>query len=92
VVALVAGIIISNLSKRESIINKLNQASSFVFKILKLVMYLAPIGAFGGMAFAVGKFGIASLLPLAKLLGCVYVTMAIFIFIVIGTIIRNNGL
>ncbi|MBI3518099.1 MAG: cation:dicarboxylase symporter family transporter [Bacteroidetes bacterium] len=88
VIALVAGIIISNLSQRQKIVSSLETASEFVFRILKVVMYLAPIGAFGGMAFAVGKFGIASLLPLGKLLVCVYITMALFIFLILGAILR----
>ncbi len=87
-VALIAGIVISNLRQREKIVAGFETASQFVFKILKFIMYLAPIGAFGGMAFAVGKFGIASLLPLAKLLLCVYITMALFIFLVLGTILK----
>ena len=51
-------------------------------------MLLAPIGAFGGMAFTIGKYGIATLLPLGKLMITVYATMAIFIFIVLGLILR----
>ena len=53
---------------------------SYVFKGLHRVMLLAPIGAFGGMAFTIGKYGVAALLPLGKLMLTVYVTMAIFIF------------
>ena len=51
-------------------------------------MYLAPIGAFGGMAFTIGKFGIGALLSLAKLMGTVYTTMAIFVFVVLGLILN----
>ncbi len=51
-------------------------------------MYLAPIGAFGGIAFAVGKFGLQSLVPLGKLMLCVYITMALFVFIILGSILR----
>jgi aerobic C4-dicarboxylate transport protein len=51
-------------------------------------MYLAPIGAFGGMAFAIGKFGLSTLIPLGKLMLCVYLTMALFIFLVLGSIMR----
>jgi len=52
------------------------------------VMYLAPIGAFGGMAYTIGKFGIKTLLPLGKLMLTVYCTMAVFIFVVLGLILR----
>ena len=51
-------------------------------------MLLAPIGAFGGMAFTIGKYGIATLLPLGKLMLTVYLTMAVFIFLVLGAILR----
>jgi aerobic C4-dicarboxylate transport protein len=49
-------------------------------------MYLAPLGAFGGMAYAVGKFGLHTLIPLGKLVGSVYLTMILFVVIVLGTI------
>jgi aerobic C4-dicarboxylate transport protein len=88
VIALIAGIVISNLKQRKKIVAGFETAAQFVFKVLKVIMYLAPIGAFGGMAFAVGKFGIASLLPLGKLLVCVYITMALFIFLVLGAILK----
>ncbi len=88
VIALTVGVVVSHLKQRQSIIIRLETISEFVFKILKYVMYLAPLGAFGGMAFAVGKFGIATLLPLGKLLGCVYITMALFIFLVLGSILK----
>jgi aerobic C4-dicarboxylate transport protein len=88
VVALIVGIVISNLKQRSKIVLSLETASHYVFKVLKWVMYIAPIGAFGGMAFAVGKFGIATLLPLGKLLLCVYITMALFIFLILGAILK----
>lgn len=88
VVALIVGIVISNLKQRSKIVLSLENASHYVFKVLKWVMYIAPLGAFGGMAFAVGKFGIATLLPLGKLLLCVYITMALFIFLILGAILK----
>lgn len=60
--------------------------SEVFFNVLKLIMRLAPIGAFGGMAFTVGKYGLKSLVPMAKLMGCVYLTMFFFIAIVLGGI------
>jgi aerobic C4-dicarboxylate transport protein len=55
---------------------------------LGLVMLLSPIGAFGGMAFTIGKYGLAALLPLGKLMLCVYITMFLFIIFVLGGILR----
>ena len=53
-------------------------------------MLFAPIGAFGGMAFTIGKYGIATLLPLGKLMLTVYITMIIFVFVVLGLIMNYN--
>jgi aerobic C4-dicarboxylate transport protein len=61
------------------------------FKIVAIVMLVAPIGAFGAMAYTIGTFGLASLLPLARLMLDVYITMALFIFIVLGLICRAFG-
>jgi aerobic C4-dicarboxylate transport protein len=88
IVAIIAGVVINYLSKRDLIIYKLDKVSKFVFKLLKYVMYLAPLGAFGGMAFAVGKFGLHTLIPLGKLVGSVYLTMILFVVIVLGGIMK----
>jgi aerobic C4-dicarboxylate transport protein len=69
-------------------INKFSQA---LFGIVETIMKLAPIGAFGAMAFTIGKYGIASLAPLAKLMGSFYLTCLLFIFIVLGFIARFTG-
>jgi aerobic C4-dicarboxylate transport protein len=55
-------------------------------------MYLAPIAAFGGMAFAVGKYGLASLIPLGKLMVTMYLTMALFIFVILGLLLKYYNL
>jgi aerobic C4-dicarboxylate transport protein len=72
-------------------ISGMQQAEHWVFWALKKVMYLAPLGALGGMAYTIGKFGIHSLLPLAKLMLSVYATMGIFIFVVLAIIMRSCG-
>ena len=82
------GIFLSKYAKRDAIIRPLSIASTYVFKVLHWVMYLAPIGAFGGMAYTIGKYGIATLIPLGKLMLTVYITMALFIFLVLGGILR----
>ena len=61
------------------------------FKIVAMVMVLAPIGAFGAMAYTVGTFGLKTLVPLARLMLDVYLTMAIFVFVVLGLICRAYG-
>jgi aerobic C4-dicarboxylate transport protein len=62
-----------------------------VFGVVNIVMYLAPIGAFGAMAFTVGRYGIASLGPLAKLILIFYVTCILFVVIVLGPIAYFAG-
>lgn len=88
VFSIITGIVCTFLKQREKIVHNLETVSKYVFKVLKYVMYLAPIGAFGGMAFVVGKYGLDTLVPLGKLMLCVYITMAIFIFLVLGSILR----
>ena len=62
-----------------------------LFRILEMIMKLAPIGAFGGMAFTIGKYGLAMLLPLFKLMFSVYITMLLFIFVILNTICWYYG-
>lgn len=88
ILAIAVGIVVTYLPARQRIIDSLYVASRWVFKGLKYVMYLAPIGAFGGMAYTVGKFGLSTLVPLAKLMGCMYLTMSLFIVLVLGGILR----
>jgi aerobic C4-dicarboxylate transport protein len=88
IVAIIVGILLNYHTKREQIVAFLYKCSKIVFKALKYVMYLAPIGAFGGMAYTVGKFGLHTLIPLGKLMITVYVTMFIFIFLVLGGILK----
>jgi aerobic C4-dicarboxylate transport protein len=65
--------------------------SHVLFVIVGYIMKLAPIGAFGAMAFTIGKYGVGSLLSLGKLMGTFYATCLIFIFVVLGLIARFNG-
>ena len=59
------------------------KVSHVLFAIVGTIMKLAPIGAFGAMAFTIGKYGLGSLVSLAKLMGSFYATCLIFIFIVL---------
>lgn len=88
VVAIISGIVLSYSRHRERAVVFLAKASAFTYKALRYVMYLAPLGAFGGMAYAVGKFGLATLLPLGKLMLCVYLTMFLFVVFVLGAMLR----
>lgn len=69
----------------------INKLSLVLFGIVETIMKLAPIGAFGAMAFTIGKYGLGSLMPLAKLMGSFYLTCLLFIFVVLGLIARLTG-
>jgi aerobic C4-dicarboxylate transport protein len=92
VFAIFMGLLLNFLNKKESYIHLLGRLTHYVFIGLKYVMYLAPIAAFGGMAFAVGKYGLASLIPLGKLMGTMYLTMALFIFVILGLLLKYYNL
>ena len=88
IVAIIAGIILNYYSGKEGVVSFLKKISKYVFLGLHRVMMFAPIGAFGGMAYTISKYGIETLFPLAKLMITVYTTMAIFIFGVLYLILR----
>jgi aerobic C4-dicarboxylate transport protein len=75
-------------SDGEAVLRGLDKLSKVFFNIMKVVMRLAPLGAFGGMAFSVGTYGLHALLPMAKLMGSVYLTCFLFIFVVLNAICR----
>jgi aerobic C4-dicarboxylate transport protein len=73
------------------VVRFINKISQVLFGIVETIMKLAPIGAFGAMAFTIGKYGVASLVPLASLMGSFYLTCLLFIFIVLGSIAKFTG-
>jgi len=75
----------------EGIINTFGVINKALFNILHIVMKLSPIGAFGGMAYTMGKFGIGSLLVLGKFMLTFYITVLIFIFLILNGIMRYYG-
>lgn len=90
--AIVIGIVVSFSEYRQLVVTKLSWVSKWVFKALKYVMYLAPLGAFGGMAYTIGKFGLHTLVPLAKMMGTMYLTMFLFVALLLGGILRYYGM
>lgn len=70
----------------ESLVHTFEKLSKVFFNVLQMVMRLAPLGAFGGIAYTVSTQGIKTLKPLAMLMGSVYITMALFIFVVLNLI------
>ncbi|MFC3473427.1 dicarboxylate/amino acid:cation symporter [Massilia oculi] len=91
-VAILFGFALSMMGERGRPVTKfIDDIAHVIFGIVNIIMKVAPLGAFGAMAFTIGKYGIASLLPLAKLMGSFYLTCALFIFIVLGLIARFTG-
>jgi aerobic C4-dicarboxylate transport protein len=73
------------------IIVGVEKISAVFFRLTAMIMKVAPIGAFGAMAYTIGSFGLKALIPLGRLMGDVYLTMALFIFIVLNIIARISG-
>ena len=69
----------------------LEKTGAALFGVINIVMKFAPIGAFGAMSYTIGKYGIASLAQLGTLMAAVYITMIVFIFVVLGLIARVSG-
>jgi aerobic C4-dicarboxylate transport protein len=69
----------------------IEKTSHVLFTIVGFIMKVAPIGAFGAMAFTIGKYGVGSLFSLGKLMGAFYLTCLLFIFVVLGLIARFHG-
>jgi aerobic C4-dicarboxylate transport protein len=74
-----------------SLVASFEKINKVIFNIMKLIMHLAPIGAFGGMAFTIGQYGFGTLLLLGKLMLSFYITVFLFIFIVLNLICKYNG-
>ncbi|TWI53774.1 aerobic C4-dicarboxylate transport protein [Pseudomonas duriflava] len=69
----------------------IDRISHIFFTIINVIMKVAPIGAFGAMAFTIGKYGVGSLVQLGQLMLCFYITCALFVLIVLGAIARAHG-
>jgi aerobic C4-dicarboxylate transport protein len=78
-------------SRARPIFEFIDGFSHVLFRIVGMIMYVAPIGAFGAMAFTIGNYGIDKLQDLAWLMICFYATCLLFIFLVLGTIARVHG-
>lgn len=91
-VAIVFGISLSQMGTRgEAVLTLFKQLTELVFGVVRIVMLAAPIGAFGAMAFTIGKFGIGSVISLIWLVGTFYLTSVLFILLVLGIVTRLCG-
>jgi aerobic C4-dicarboxylate transport protein len=75
----------------KSIQSGISKISVVLFRMMSYIMKVAPVGAFAGMAYTIGKYGFSALLPLGKLMLCVYATMAVFIFVILNLILKMYG-
>ncbi len=91
-IAIIFGLALSSVRERaKSVVILMQEMPEILFKIISVIMKLAPIGAFGAMSYTIGKYGIASLVPLAKLMGCFYLTCILFIIFILGAILKICG-
>ncbi|MDG5497460.1 MULTISPECIES: dicarboxylate/amino acid:cation symporter [Azospirillaceae] len=73
------------------LLHMIDSASTVFFKIVGIIMKVAPIGAFGAMAFTIGKYGVGTLVSLGQLMAAFYLTCLLFIFLVLGAVARATG-
>jgi aerobic C4-dicarboxylate transport protein len=86
------GFAMSSAGERgRAVVQFIDKVGHGLFIVVGFIMRLAPIGAFGAMAFTIGKYGVAALIPLAKLMGSFYLTCLLFILVVLGVIARLAG-
>jgi aerobic C4-dicarboxylate transport protein len=91
-ISLLFGFALAAMGNRaKPVTDLIETVSHSVFGVINFIMRFAPIGAFGAMAFTVGKYGVVSLAPLLKLIGTFYLTSALFVFIVLGLISHVAG-
>src|SRR6266702_2988463 len=91
-IALLFGAVLATAGdKGKPVVNFIESLSHILFGIVKIITKLAPIGAFGAMAFTIGKYGIGSLVPMLKLIGTFYLTSIVFVVVVLGIIARMVG-
>ncbi|WP_229489790.1 dicarboxylate/amino acid:cation symporter [Pseudoduganella namucuonensis] len=91
-IAILFGFALSMMGERGRPVAKfIDDIAHAIFGMVNMVMKLAPIGAFGAMAFTIGKYGVASLKPLAFLMGSFYLTCFLFVFVVLGVIAKMTG-
>lgn len=90
--AMLFGFALQRLGGRENLVFQfIDKGSHVLFGVVNIVMKTAPVGAFGAMAFTIGKYGVVSLVSLGKLMLCFYATCLIFICVVLGLIARLHG-
>ncbi|ODP35831.1 dicarboxylate/amino acid:cation symporter [Pandoraea sp. ISTKB] len=92
VIAILFGAALGAIGERGRVVTSwIDSVSGVLFRVVHIITKVAPLGAFGAMAFTIGKYGIASLVPLAKLMGTFYLTSFLFVIVVLGLIAKFTG-
>jgi aerobic C4-dicarboxylate transport protein len=92
VFATMFGVALSHMGRRaKPVVDFLEAFSNSMFIVVGMIMRLAPLAAFGAIAFTVGKYGLGSLVSLGQLMGCMYITCVVFVFVVLGIVARVSG-
>ncbi|VVD70798.1 C4-dicarboxylate transporter [Pandoraea iniqua] len=92
VIAILFGAALGMIGERGRVVTGwIDSVSGVLFRVVHIITKVAPLGAFGAMAFTIGKYGIASLVPLAKLMGTFYLTSFLFVIVVLGLIAKFTG-
>jgi aerobic C4-dicarboxylate transport protein len=89
--AILVGLAMAALGQGKTLVAGCDKCAHLMFGVIGLIMQAAPIGAFGAMAYTVGHYGLKTLIPLAKLMVCVYTTSILFVFVVLGLIAFAHG-
>ncbi len=91
--AVLFGIGCAKLGERGmAVVHVLDEAGNALFGVIGLIMKVAPLGAFGAMAFTIGRYGVTALGKQLILMGCFYLTCVVFIFVILALVIRVTGL
>lgn len=90
--AVLFGVVLSQIQQKvQPLLSIFDQLMVALFGVVRVVMYLAPLAAFGGMAFTIGKYGLGSVVALGEFVLCCYVASALFIIVVLGLVARAAG-
>jgi Na+/H+-dicarboxylate symporter len=93
VFAVLFGVVLAQIQhKVEPLLSIFEQLMTALFGVVRVVMYLAPLAAFGGMAFTIGKYGLGSVIALGEFVLCCYVASAVFVIVVLGLVARAAGI
>ncbi|OWK69076.1 hypothetical protein CBW18_18565 [Pedobacter sp. AJM] len=89
VLAVAIGILINRLANRDAVVNIFEHLKSTVLRVLRYLFLLAPVITFSGIAYTVGRFGLDTLVPIGKLLAGTYITMFLFIALILGSLLAG---